>query len=107
MGGARREVFDEVIRREIKRRIVQDHNCSMNRSEVEHIGAALWITRKDAVREFMRLAGSLWVGEVIPDGGAPVVVIGPVKLPPTWLAVHFDIAAMQRLGTLSQPLPQR
>ena len=101
MGDARQQ-FHRNVEAEILRRMREDHNAHISRDEVEEIGEKSGLGRKEATRGFLRLAGTVWAGEITPEEGPAYRVFGPVQ-DLNWWAVHLDVTWVQRRGLL--PIP--
>ena len=100
--GAARQRFRRDVEAEILRRMREDHDSHITRDEGEETGEKSGLGRKEAARGFLRLAGTVWVGQVTPEEGPSYRVSGPVQDPHWWMA-HFDVTWFQREGLLPTP----
>lgn len=100
--GAARQQFRRNGEAEILRRMREDHNAHISRDEVEEIGEKSGLGRKEAARGFLRLAGTVWAGEITSKEGSRYRVFGPIE-DLHWCAVHLDVTWFQRRGLL--PIP--
>ena len=85
--GARQQ-FSRAIEAEILRRM-KEEGLYMDKSEIEEIGEREGLPRKEAAREFFRLAGRVWAGQIILSEGPTIGVFGPRAAPKSWLGVTF------------------
>ncbi len=94
-----RQRFRMDVEAEILRRMREGRNAHMERAEVEEIGEGSGFSREEAAREFLRLAGTVWVGEITPEQGPSYWVFGPTH-DPNWGMASFHVPWFQDRGLL-------
>ena len=82
--------FASAIEDEILWCLRQKHNY-MSRAHIENVGERVGMDRETTIEAFLRLAGAVWVGELIPEEGPPITVSGPrTEAPRRWDRVVFE-----------------
>jgi len=100
MGAARLE-FHRALEAEIRRNAVEEEKFYLYRRDVEKIGESVGLSAEEATRQFLRLAGEVWVGEIWPMEGPGIPVYGPLEgLAPDWTGAWFDVSGMQSRGKI-------
>lgn len=74
-----RQQFSRAIEAEILRRM-REKSFYMDKSEIEEFGEREGIPREEAAREFLRLAGRVWAGQIIVSEGPTIGVLVPGPL---------------------------
>ena len=97
--GARQQ-FSRAIEAEILRHM-REESFYMDKSDIEEIGEREGIPREEAAREFLRLAGRVWAGQIIVSEGPTIGVFGPRAVPKSWLGVTLYPEWFQNRGKLA------
>ncbi len=98
--GVAHQRFRDAIEAEILQRL-KERTRYMDKSEVEDIGVRAGLDRTMVTPAFLRLAGSIWAGQILPEEGPPIGVHGPRTEVPSWVGVTFYVEWFQKRGKLA------
>jgi hypothetical protein len=73
----------------------------MDKVQIEEVGERIGIDRETTIGIFLRLAGEVWAGQLLPEEGPPITIIEPRTEAPPWNRVTFDRNWFQERGKLS------
>ncbi len=99
--GADRLGFRGALEAEIWRNAVEEGKFYLYRRDVEKIGESVGLSAEEAARQFLRLAGEVWIGEIWPMEGPGIPAYGPPEgIAPDWTGAWFDVRGMQSRGKI-------
>jgi hypothetical protein len=96
--------FVGALEAEILRRMREDRDHYISRTEIEDIGERAGMARVVAAHVFLLQAGSSWAGEIIPEGeGDPLPLYAPKTSVLAWNAVVLDAEWFRGRGKSGPP----
>ena len=82
----------------------QNHDY-MDKAQIEEVAERVGMDREQALEVFLRLAGQVWAGELLPAEGPPITVSAPRTEAPPWEKVIFNRVWFRKRGKLDTSDP--